>query len=141
MSPPEAILWRVLRTRPAGLKFRRQHPVGPFVLDFYCASVRLGIEVDGMAHGLGDHPASDGQRDAWLRTHDITVLRINAEEVFGNAENVLRLILTACAASPPPATLVPLPMGSAHREDEKASKACAILTLGRSGRITQAESP
>ena len=56
MSPPEARLWQVLRTRPEGLKFRRQHPVGPFVLDFYCADARLGIEVDGEVHGMGDNP-------------------------------------------------------------------------------------
>ncbi|WP_243455511.1 endonuclease domain-containing protein [Sphingosinicella sp. BN140058] len=87
------MLWDLLRPRPDGFKFRRQHPVGPFVLDFYCAAVRLGIEVDGNAHEMGDHPA----RDAWLRERGISVLRINAEEVFTNPEGVLQHILNACA--------------------------------------------
>ena len=52
MSKPEACLWQVLRTRPAGLKFRRQHPLGPYVLDFYCPIARLGIEVDGRVHEM-----------------------------------------------------------------------------------------
>ena len=50
MSLPEVLLWRELRLRPGGYKFRRQHPAGPYVLDFYCAALGLAIEVDGMAH-------------------------------------------------------------------------------------------
>ena len=49
MSPPEAALWQVLRTRPEGVKFRRQHPVGPFVVDFYCPSAKLVVEIDGIS--------------------------------------------------------------------------------------------
>ena len=49
MTRPEVLLWQVLRERPNGLRFRRQHPVGPFVLDFYCPAARLAIEVDGMS--------------------------------------------------------------------------------------------
>ena len=56
MSPPEAILWNVLRTRPADLTFRRQHPVGRYILDFYCPGARLAIEEDGVGHDMGDRP-------------------------------------------------------------------------------------
>nr|WP_324255282.1 DUF559 domain-containing protein [Sphingomonas sp. PL-96] len=51
MSLPEVLLWRELRARPAGLRFRRQHPAGPYVLDFFCSAQRLAVEVDGDAHG------------------------------------------------------------------------------------------
>jgi len=97
MTPPEAVVWRILRTRPAGLKFRRQHPAGPYVLDFYCPTAKLAIEIDGIAHEMGDNPARDGRRDAWLQTRGFRVLRIAAEEVRDDAEGVLQHILNACA--------------------------------------------
>ena len=59
MTLPEVVLWKVLRARPAGIKFRRQHPVGPYVLDFYCEAALTGIEVDGMAHDMGENPLRD----------------------------------------------------------------------------------
>lgn len=65
MSLPEAILWRELRKRPTGFKFRRQHPAGTFVLDFYCAAVRLAIEVDGFAHNTRDSARHDARRSEW----------------------------------------------------------------------------
>jgi very-short-patch-repair endonuclease len=57
MSPAEVALWQILRTRPLGLKFRHQHPAGPFVLDFYCAAKKLAVEIDGIAHEMGDNPS------------------------------------------------------------------------------------
>jgi very-short-patch-repair endonuclease len=66
MSLPEGMLWRILRTRPGGFKFRRQHPVGPYVLDFFCRAAAVALEIDGIAHDMGDNPARDEQRDAWL---------------------------------------------------------------------------
>jgi len=56
MTLPEVLLWRWLRQRPEGLKFRRQYPTGPYVLDFFCSDARLAIEVDGEAHSCGDRP-------------------------------------------------------------------------------------
>ena len=63
---PEGLLWQRLRLRPQGLKFRRQHPFGPFVVDFYCPAVKLVVEVDGDSHDLGARPALDAARDRWL---------------------------------------------------------------------------
>jgi very-short-patch-repair endonuclease len=97
MTPSEARLWTILRTRPGGLKFRHQHPAGPYVLDFYCASSKLGIEIDGIAHEMGDNPARDERRDAWLHDHGYRILRIPASELQANAEGVLQHILNACA--------------------------------------------
>jgi very-short-patch-repair endonuclease len=56
MTLPEGMLWQVLRQRPEGFKFRRQHPIGRCVVDFYCPAARLVIEVDGEAHSMGDRP-------------------------------------------------------------------------------------
>ncbi|HEX8527090.1 endonuclease domain-containing protein [Allosphingosinicella sp.] len=62
MSLPEVLLWQQLRGEPAGLKFRRQHPTGPYDIDFYCSDARLAIEVDGEGHNRGDRPARDMAR-------------------------------------------------------------------------------
>ncbi|MGA0598952.1 endonuclease domain-containing protein, partial [Enterovirga sp. CN4-39] len=80
-------------------RFRRQHPVGPYVLDFYCPEARLALEVDGAAH---DHPvraARDEHRTAWLTEHGIRVLRLPARDVLrgDDAEHVLPTIVAACA--------------------------------------------
>ena len=96
MSPPEVKLWQYLRKRPDGFKFRHQHPIGPYSLDFYCAAARLAIEVDGVAHDMGDNPVRDERRDAWLKDQGVETLRINAEDVFLEFEAVVRLILMEC---------------------------------------------
>ncbi|MFN3945951.1 MAG: endonuclease domain-containing protein [Allosphingosinicella sp.] len=97
LSPPEARLWQYLRTRPAGFKFRRQHPAGPFILDFYCPLARLAIEIDGEAHGMGGRPDRDLRRDAWLEREGFSVLRIPAAEVRENFEGAVLLIMERCA--------------------------------------------
>jgi len=61
--------------------FRRQHPVGPYVLDFYCAKARLAVEIDGVSHDMGDGPQRDMRRDAWLQKRGISVVRIPASEL------------------------------------------------------------
>ena len=100
MSPPEVALWQWLRQRPDGLKFRRQHPTGPYVLDFYCASVGLAVEVDGSGHDNVQQIAHDERRDVWLRAQGIEVLRIKATDVLRNLENVTSHILNNCRAFP-----------------------------------------
>jgi very-short-patch-repair endonuclease len=67
MSLPEVLLWKAIRVGAVErLRFRRQHPIGPYVLDFYCEAAKLAVEVDGASHGAGDRPARDARRDAWL---------------------------------------------------------------------------
>jgi very-short-patch-repair endonuclease len=113
MSPSEAMLWNVLRRRPAGLQFRRQHPVGPYVLDFLCRPAGLAIEVDGKAHDFALTVARDERRDAWLADRGIATLRIPAAEVHRNLEGVVIHIIQRCVGrTPPPAPLVPLPAQS-----------------------------
>ena len=101
MTLPEVILWHWLRQRPGGLKFRRQHPTGPYVLDFFCSDARLAIEVDGEAHSRGDQPVRDANRDAWLRSSGIETLRIPAGELLKDADAVLQWVLTEAKARLP----------------------------------------
>jgi very-short-patch-repair endonuclease len=83
LSAPEAMLWSRLRTRQPGMSaFRRQHPIGPYVLDFYCAKARLAVEIDGMGHEVEDRPQRDTRRDAWLQSEGVTVTRIAAVDVL-----------------------------------------------------------
>jgi very-short-patch-repair endonuclease len=93
LSPPGIMLWQILRLSPGGHRFRRQHPAGPFVLDFFCARANLAIEIDGFAHETGNRPQRDERRDAWLRERKIDTLRIPAVDVFRDAEEVAEAIV------------------------------------------------
>ena len=73
--------------------FRRQHPIGPYVLDFYCAKARLAVEIDGMSHDVGDRPERDLRRDAWLKTLGVTVMRIPAGEIARNVDSTVDAIV------------------------------------------------
>jgi very-short-patch-repair endonuclease len=101
MSLPEVKLWQILRGRPAGLKFRRQHPAGPYVLDFFCPLRRLAIEIDGEAHNRGDQPERDAARDAWLAEHGVSVCRIPAGTVLGDPDAVVTHIVAVASSLPP----------------------------------------
>ena len=90
----EALLWERLRARRfGGLKFRRQHPVGAYVLDFYCAELALGIEVDGGVHRTADARTYDAERDAVIAEAGILLVRVAAEAVETDADQVLREVL------------------------------------------------
>ena len=89
MSLPEVKLWQVLRQHAEGFKFRRQHPSGPYVADFYCHEARLVIEVDGEAHGRGDAPIRDEQRDRWFAERGIHVLRIPAIAILNDLDTAV----------------------------------------------------
>jgi len=89
MTPPETRLWVRIRRRDDGCPaFRRQHPVGPYILDFFCREAALAVEIDGWAHGVGDQPRHDARRDAWLVARGIDVLRIEAAEVMRDPDDV-----------------------------------------------------
>src|SRR6266849_1720425 len=91
-------------------QLRRQHPIGPYILDFYCPAARLAIEVDGFAHDNAVAATHDARRDAWLVQRGVRVMRINAEEVLRDdkLEGVLLGIAEAAITpsgslrSPPP---------------------------------------
>lgn len=96
MTGPEQRLWSLLRSRRlSGLKFRRQAPIGPFIVDFFCAGVKLIIELDGASHA--DRGEYDLKRQAFLVKAGYRVLRIDNDDILGaDIEPVLLAIV--CAA-------------------------------------------
>ena len=93
MTLPEVPLWQHLRGRPGGLKFRRQHPIEPYVADFYCREAALVIEIDGSAHQEPDRIKRDKCRDDSLRERGLSIVRIPAEDVMRDAAAVAKWIV------------------------------------------------
>ncbi len=92
----ERVIWRHLRAyRLREFKFRRQHPLGPYIVDFVCMSKRLVIEIDGGQHLASEY---DHRRDAWLRAQGFHVLRVWNNEVLSNIDGVLACIAVALGA-------------------------------------------
>jgi very-short-patch-repair endonuclease len=93
--------------------FRGQHPIGPYVLDFYCAKARLAIEIDGMSHDVADRPQHDIRQDAWLKAEGVTVMRIAAGDVMHSIDDIVDgIVRTAAEVAAAPSTAlraVPLP--------------------------------
>jgi len=95
-TPAEAKLWRRLRDRRAQFKFRRQHPIGRYVLDFFCPEAMLAVEIDGDQHSRREQIRHDQERSAWLKVHGVDVLRVPAAEVERSVEDVIQGIWEAC---------------------------------------------
>ncbi len=92
MSMPERVLWSRLRGgRCYGIKFRRQHPMGEFVADFFCRDAALIVEVDGMTHV--ERTNHDQRRDAWMRERGVETLRIPVSAISRDADRVIEHIL------------------------------------------------
>ena len=84
---PERILWNLLRNRQvAGLRFRRQIPVGPYCVDFICSSAKLVVELDGMSHD--GRQQQDAERTAFLNEQGLRVFRVTNEDVLNDVESV-----------------------------------------------------
>jgi very-short-patch-repair endonuclease len=96
LTAVEARLWGKLRGgRLEGLEFRRQHPAGPYILDFYCPQLRLAIELDGSQHGEEPQQQHDLRRSAWLAARGVTELRFWNNEVTQQLTGVLETIKSA----------------------------------------------
>ena len=122
----EQLLWHLLRNRQfGGVKFRRQYPVAPYVLDFYCHEARLAIEVDGGQHNEPDRERRDAERVAHLGAQGITVIRFWNHEVLQETEAVLEQLHDALA----PALTPTLSQG--EREQEVQMR--ADLSVAHSG--------
>ncbi len=105
----EALLWRLLRSRQlAGVKFRRQHQFGPYILDFYSHEAKLALELDGHGHAQPEQRARDDERTAFLASHGLTVLRFANTAVLQETESVLTQVWNQVTQHPHP---VPLPKG------------------------------
>ncbi len=86
------MLWRELRGRQLGVKFRRQDPIGPYIADFSCRDKRVVVETDGDTH---QDPERDRARDCWFLDHGWFVLRFDDNEVLNNLNETIELIIQA----------------------------------------------
>src|SRR3954462_4957350 len=94
MSLPEVLLWKAIKGGAVDrLHFRKQHPVGPYVLDFYCDAAKLAVEVDGYSHQVDNQWVRDERRDAWFAERGVRTLRISAVTVLKDMDTTLRTIL------------------------------------------------
>lgn len=102
MTDAELRLWQRLRAhRLEGVSFRRQVPIGSYIVDFVCLAEKLIIEVDGGQHGS----PHDDVRDTWLRSQGFSILRFWNNDVLSNLDGVLEKILETVRRSPPSLTL------------------------------------
>lgn len=93
MSKAERKLWNELRLRQLdGARFRRQHPIGHYIVDFVCLEKRLVVEVDGEQHTQRDHAAHDERRDRWLAVEGYRVMRFQTIEIYQNLPGVVYTI-------------------------------------------------
>jgi very-short-patch-repair endonuclease len=104
MSPPEVRLWALLRRSPLGIRFRRQHAIGPYVADFYCPAAKLVIEIDGLVHDFTGPAARDEARNDYMRALGLDLIRIPASEVFRDAIAVADNLTRMCADRDGPST-------------------------------------
>ena len=100
LTDTERVLWKYLRAKQIeGLKFRRQEPIGNYIVDFVCYEKRIIIEVDGGQHSVNKE--RDSKRDKWFREQGFKVLRFWDNEVLTNIEGVLEVIWGNCLNHPP----------------------------------------
>ena len=115
-TPAEQALWKVLRNRAlVGAKFRRQPPLGPFILDFFCSEAALVVEADGAPHF--PRPARDLARDRWRRAIGGSILRIPTRDILDHPDRTLRRIRARLALSP-----LPSGEGTGVRENRSGSR-------------------
>ena len=95
-TPSEAKMWSALRMRRLGVRFRRQHSLPPYFVDFYCAAHKLVVEVDGGIHRTSEHRLADAHREAELvRLYGVRIVRVDAELVTTNISAALAIVLGA----------------------------------------------
>ena len=138
MSLPEVLLWQRLKGSPQGLAFRKQHPLGPYRADFYYAAAKLVIEVDGIAHDMGDRPQSDETRTAWLEAQGYRVIRLHAADILRDPDAVAEAIVRYATKPPPPPAAVPLPAGG---EDQKILPVHGEVARSAGGGFDPADRP
>ena len=105
LSLPEMLLWRLLRLSRRELRFRKQHAIGPYVADFYCPPAKTVIEIDGSTHDYSVE--ADAERDAYMKSLGLNVIRIAAADVLANPEAVADGIYRLCESVAGPSTTQP----------------------------------
>ena len=98
LTDAEARIWLRLKGRSDGAHFRKQHPIGPYIVDFYCAKAKLVIEIDGEVHNREDNPEKDLRRTNYLEGLGLEVYRIPGDEVMADPDEVALGILERALA-------------------------------------------
>jgi very-short-patch-repair endonuclease len=107
----ERLMWQLLRNRQrCNKKFRREHPLGVYTADFYCAEAKIVVEVDGVSHETSEAKRHDAARDSWMRQQGIRVLRFSCAKIENETKQVLKEIDDALMQNPSPPA--PLPKNS-----------------------------
>ena len=113
LTAAEAVLWRHLKNNQQGVKFRRQHGIANFIVDFYCTELNLAVEVDGRIHHELNTKIYDEQRENVLKGLNVEVLRFENEEIYKSEERVLEELkekikeIRSCKLPPPPSGTPP----------------------------------
>jgi very-short-patch-repair endonuclease len=94
-TPAERVLWSLLRRHALGSKFRRQHPLGPFIVDFFCFDAGLVVEVDGAVHDTPCARERDAERDVFLQNCGLRIVRVRNEQVLQSPDLALAIIRAA----------------------------------------------
>lgn len=92
MTEAELKLWEFLKGKPSGYKFRRQHPIGRYVLDFYCHKLRISIEIDGGYHIPKEKKIADAERTEYVKSVGITEYRFTNEEILVNFNKSIEIL-------------------------------------------------
>lgn len=98
----ERILWKHVRSKQLGVKFRRQYSIGGYIVDFFCYELKLIVELDGGIHGTEENILKDRKRESWLRAQGYTILRYTNEQVINTTEHVCTDLKQHIARYSPP---------------------------------------
>jgi len=96
MTKSEVVLWRRLKDSKLGYKFRRQHGIGTYIVDFYCPAVKLVIEVDGITHDDAFVGIRDTEREVYLKSLGLRVVRFLSRDVLWRIDEVVATIFAEC---------------------------------------------
>jgi very-short-patch-repair endonuclease len=141
----ERRMWKLVRGKVLGVRFRRQQPIGPFIVDFYCPAARLAVEIDGMQHEDETITAYDERRTRWLSARGIRLLRFSNGIVWHDVESVvkeLRSALDNAASTKPPVRVkgrvvhTASPTSACRRSSDcsrRSSCACSRARQGEAG--------
>ena len=132
-TPAEDLLWNYLKGGQLGVKFRRQHPAGIYVLDFYCHELQLAVELDGSIHQVEEVKKNDQIRETTLKSLGIKFLRFDNKEVFGNISEVINKItkaITTSGTNNQPLSSPPLGAGGLIPAIDIIDGKCVRLTQG-----------
>jgi very-short-patch-repair endonuclease len=105
----EQILWSLLRNRALGCKFRRQHPIGRYIIDFVCLETKLIIEIDGGHHLDPDKSKNDKERTLWLQSQGYTILRFWNSSIIADPDSAILKVREILKSKSPSSQIFPLP--------------------------------